>query len=106
MPRSARLARGRFRRQVDQYVKGEPITGACEELRLFSLCSGMKWAHLPVAGGLYDQDPALLDAFSYIFQKVAENEQAENEKQRRESEKQTRKRSGAASPRSTRIKNR
>ncbi len=27
----------------------------------------MKWAHLPVAGGLYDQHPQFLDEISYIF---------------------------------------
>jgi len=26
----------------------------------------MKWAHLPVAGGIYDQQPALLDDFVMI----------------------------------------
>jgi hypothetical protein len=47
----------------------------------------MKWNHLPVAGGLYDQHPQLLDEWSYIFQVKAENEQRELEKQKRDSKR-------------------
>lgn len=51
----------------------KPTTGALHEsLRLFLLCKMMKWTHLPVAGGLYDQDPKLLDDFHKIM--VAESE--------------------------------
>lgn len=41
-----------------------------------------KWAALPVAGGLYDQDPALLDKFLVIhteIQKAKEKEQKKRE---------------------------
>lgn len=34
----------------------------------------MKWSHLPVAGGLYDQDPRFLDAMAVIFAKRGEYE--------------------------------
>lgn len=44
----------------------------------------MKWAHLPVAGGLYDQDPDLLDGFQIIFFERAEHEAAEARKRERE----------------------
>lgn len=44
----------------------------------------MKWTHLPLAGGLYDQDPDLLDKFEYIFRKIAEREQQEREKEEAE----------------------
>jgi hypothetical protein len=27
----------------------------------------MKWNHLPVAGGIYDQDPRLLEQWAVIF---------------------------------------
>ena len=38
-----------------------------ESLRLYVLCKYMKWAHLPVAGGLYDQHPKLLDEWMMII---------------------------------------
>lgn len=38
-----------------------------EGIRLFAICSGMRWAHLPLAGGLYDQDPRLLDKWDHLF---------------------------------------
>lgn len=44
----------------------------------------MKWAHLPNAGGIYDQSPALLDDWSIIFQKQGEARQREADKQDRE----------------------
>lgn len=44
---------------------------------------GMKWAHLPVAGGLYDQHPQLLDEISFIFKERAKYQ----EKQRKEDER-------------------
>lgn len=56
-------------------------------IRLFSLCEGMKWSHLPVAGGLYDQHPDLLDQFRYIFMKRNEHEAAEQEKREAEQNK-------------------
>ena len=32
----------------------------------------MRWAHLPYPGGIFAQDPELLDAWQFIFQKKAE----------------------------------
>lgn len=54
---------------------------------MFSLCRNMKWAHLPVAGGLYDQDPDLLDKFDFMFRAIAEEEarvQAIEERKRKD----------------------
>lgn len=45
-----------------------------ESLRLFILCDAMRWAHLPTAGGLYDQDPQLLEEFAIIFTRRSEYE--------------------------------
>lgn len=45
----------------------------------------MKWNHLPVAGGLYDQHPKLLERWLYIFGKRAEQQ----EKERKEQERKT-----------------
>jgi hypothetical protein len=53
---------------------------------MFSMCENMKWSHLPVAGGLYDQDPDLLEGFQIIFHERAEWE-AEQEAKRKADEK-------------------
>jgi hypothetical protein len=49
----------------------------------------MKWSHLPVEGGIYDQHPKLIDQFRYIFATRAEHEEkkrkADEQKQRRNS---------------------
>lgn len=44
-------------------------------IRLFHLCSGMKWAHLPVAGGIYDQSPDLLDQWAVMFELQAKRQE-------------------------------
>jgi hypothetical protein len=43
----------------------------------------MKWNHLPVAGGIYNQSPDLLLKFQYIFMKRAEAEEKERQKSER-----------------------
>jgi hypothetical protein len=53
-----------------------------ESIRLFSLSQAMKWSALPVAGGLYDQHPKLLDQWAYIFARQAE----ERDRERRANE--------------------
>lgn len=43
----------------------------------------MKWAHLPWAGGLYDQHPQFIEDVSYIFSeraKAQEKKQKEDER--------------------------
>ena len=49
----------------------------------------MKWNHLPVAGGLYDQDPILLDQWAYLFELQAEEREKEQERQERERKNNT-----------------
>lgn len=44
----------------------------------------MNWAHLPVAGGIYDQNPKLIDQWTIIFNKQAEHERREMAKRERE----------------------
>jgi hypothetical protein len=41
----------------------------------------MEFRHLPVAGGIYDQNPEMLDRFQYIWMKL--NEQREKEEAER-----------------------
>lgn len=40
----------------------------------------MEWNHLPVAGGLYDQHPQLLDEWLYIFSRKAAHEKQEQDR--------------------------
>lgn len=44
----------------------------------------MKWNHLPVEGGLYDQHPKLLEEFRYIF--ATRNEYEREQEAKRESQ--------------------
>lgn len=68
-------------------MQGKEIEGrTCTSIRLFSMCRAMKWAHLPVAGGLYDQHPKLLDDFMYIFSKQSEWDEQERKREKRKQE--------------------
>lgn len=53
------------------------------------MCEQMKWNHLPVAGGLYDQHPRLLEEWNVIFR-----ERAKKEEQDRRAEEAKNKRQG------------
>jgi hypothetical protein len=44
----------------------------------------MRWNHLPVPGGIYDQHPKLLEQFQTIFQRLAVEEQREADRRKRE----------------------
>lgn len=66
------------------FVRGKEVPHPCTSIRLFALLDGMKWSHLPNAGGLYDQDPKLLDDFRYIFAKRGEEQERERKKNERE----------------------
>lgn len=55
-----------------------------ESLRLWSILNAMKWNHLPVAGGLYDQHPAFIEDIEVIFQAQGNQRQKDQEKQQRE----------------------
>ena len=48
---------------------------------MFLLCQLMDWNHLPVAGGIYDQDPELISSFWTIF---TEQAKVEHEKKKKE----------------------
>lgn len=48
----------------------------------------MEWSHLPVAGGIYDQHPQLMDDFMYIFKKKAEFEEQERKRDKAKVERQ------------------
>lgn len=59
-----------------------------ESLRLYLQCQMMKWNHLPIAGGIYDQHPKMLDDFMAIDY---ENVSAKNRRQALEARKARRK---------------
>lgn len=63
-------------------MRGHDIEGGIpESLRLFSICQRMKWAHLPVPGGIYDQHPQLFAEWAIIFHAQDEEEKRERERQ-------------------------
>lgn len=47
----------------------------------------MNWAHLPVAGGLYDQHPELIDRFAILFAAKNNRERLMAEKQKQDAER-------------------
>lgn len=65
-------------------LAGEEIDFAYESVRLFLLCEGTRWAHLPVDGGWYAQHPRLLDEWQMCIKVKADHERAENAKRERE----------------------
>jgi hypothetical protein len=67
------------------WIAGQPIEYAPESIRLFSLCENMRWNHLPVAGGLYDQHPRLLEEWGIIFRVKAAHEKQKHEEEQRKS---------------------
>jgi hypothetical protein len=48
---------------------------------MFEICSSMKWNHLPVQGGIYDQHPTLLSQWQVIWQEKAKYESEQAKKQ-------------------------
>lgn len=56
-------------------------------LRMFTLCEQMKWNHLPEEGGLYAQDPDLLDGFMVIFHARGEYEEEERKRDKAKSQR-------------------
>lgn len=48
-----------------------------------------KWAALPVAGGLYDQDPELLDRFLVIHSEINKAKEEEQKRHKAEMERKS-----------------
>lgn len=59
----------------------------------------MKWSHLPVAGGLYDQSPVLLEQWRYIFSERNKYQAEQDAKRDAESKAASRNKGGRSSPR-------
>lgn len=47
----------------------------------------MNFQHLPVAGGLYDQHPVLLEKWEFIFAEKSRYEKRQQEQQKREAKR-------------------
>lgn len=56
----------------------------------------MRWAHLPNAGGLYDQHPDLLEKFRIIFAEQGKHDAREQAKRERENKRKGGGRRGAS----------
>lgn len=62
-----------------------PITGAVHEsLRLYVLCKGMRWTHLPTSGGLYEQHPKFLDDLQLIMTAESRADKIKHERDMRQ----------------------
>jgi hypothetical protein len=55
-----------------------------ESLRLYTICKALKFGALPLAGGIYDQHPDLIEQWSIIMEAEAAREKRDHD--RRESE--------------------
>ena len=53
---------------------------------MFALCENMKWAHLPIAGGLEDQSPDFIRMCHYMFQERAKYEAKKAKEEERKAE--------------------
>lgn len=51
-----------------------------ESIRLYSICSAMDFNHLPVAGGIYDQHPKLVEQWQMLFEARAEKRKLDEAK--------------------------
>ena len=67
------------------WLHKQPIpNGPPEALRLFMICEAMNWSQLPVAGGIYDQHPAFMEAVQQIFIARSEHDRQEEAKKKRD----------------------
>lgn len=77
----------RLKEKIIDFVNSdEGVTNPPEIIRLFNLCASMKWAHLPVAGGIYDQDPEFIDGIQLIFEAQARKAKRDADEREREAE--------------------
>lgn len=71
-----------FLSQAKRYVTGEQIDNPHPAITTFGMCSAMEWSHLPVAGGIYDQDPELLEKFRILWHEKAQHDKREEAKRK------------------------
>lgn len=61
-----------------------------ESLRLYQICKLFRWTHLPNPGGLYDQNPQLLEDFLLIAGIEGEEQERKRKKEERSQRNRTR----------------
>lgn len=61
------------------------------------MCQAFEFKHLPMPGGIYDQNPEILERFLYIMQEQEKQRQRE-EKKRKHSETGPRRGRGSSRP--------
>ena len=54
-------------------------------LKLFHICSHMKWAQMPWPGALSDQHPEMMEFFLTMWSKVAAQEKKDRDEQEKKS---------------------
>jgi hypothetical protein len=52
------------------------------------MCEAMDWNHLPMAGGLYDQNPELLERWRYLFTERSRYEEIKRKEEQRKGPQQ------------------
>lgn len=72
-------------------MTGKPVENPHPAITLFATASHMQWNHLPVAGGIYDQDPELLRRWRIIWGEQGEQERREAAKRKAEQQRAGRK---------------
>lgn len=75
-----------FLQQVREFANGRPVENAHGAITMFSICARMKWNHLPIPGGIYDQDPELIRRWRIIWDAQDDVQRAEQAKQKREAQ--------------------
>jgi hypothetical protein len=65
---------------VDAFINDRPLQYVPEALKLWVLFKSLGETALPVAGGLYDQHPKLIDSWFYIAQETAKKDSAQAKK--------------------------
>lgn len=69
--------------QARIWARGQTIANPDPRLAIYVKCK--EWGVLPDSGGLFDQDPELMDAFDIISNEVAKVERQKQREQERKS---------------------
>lgn len=73
-------------------MRGRSVENPFESIRLFAMCDAMGFSVLPVAGGLYDQHPDLLEQWAVIFSRKNAHERQEAKEREAKMARSSRKR--------------
>lgn len=86
------MPKATLKEKIHDYIFGQNgVSNPPEIIRIFGLCENMKWAHLPVAGGLYAQSPDFIDGITLIFDAKNRKAKMDIDKMKSEAEANRRK---------------